>query len=82
MRIEVDYNGRGTTRSVLKCIAVGVALLVALRALIFFVRTKLLSNFLSRFCVADGCWLDARGNEGSCKRTTIDYEGGANALVL
>ena len=35
MRIEVDYSGRGTTRSVLKWIAVGVALHVAPRALVF-----------------------------------------------
>ena len=35
MRIEVDYSGRGTTRSVLKWIAAGVALHVALRALVF-----------------------------------------------
>ena len=35
MRIEVDYSGRGTTRSLLMWIAVGVALHVALRALVF-----------------------------------------------
>ena len=35
MRIELDYGGRGTTRSVLKWIAVGVVLHVALRALVF-----------------------------------------------
>ena len=35
MRIEVDYSGRGTTRSVLKWIAVGVTLHVALHALVF-----------------------------------------------
>ena len=35
MRIEVDYSGRGTTRSVLKWIAVGVALHVAPCAFIF-----------------------------------------------
>ena len=36
MRIDVDYSGRGTTCSILKWIAVGVALHVALRALVFF----------------------------------------------
>ena len=36
MHIEVDYNGSGSTRSVLKWIAVGVALHMALRALVFF----------------------------------------------
>ena len=35
MRIEVDYSGRGTTRSVLKWMAVGIALHVAPRALVF-----------------------------------------------
>ena len=58
MRLEVDYSGRGTTCSVLKWIVVGVVLHVALLVLVFFVRTKLLSNFLSIFSVADGCWLD------------------------
>ena len=68
MHIEVDCSGRGTTRGSV-CVR-------------FFVRMKLLSNFLSIFCIADGCWLDDRGNEGSCKRTTTKYEGGANALAL
>ena len=36
MRIEVNYSGRGTTRSVLKWIAVGVALHVALHVLVLF----------------------------------------------
>ena len=35
MRIEVDYSGRGATRSVMKWIAVGVALHVALCELVF-----------------------------------------------
>ena len=35
MRIEVDYSGRGTTRSVLKWIAVGEALHVSPHALVF-----------------------------------------------
>ena len=81
MRMEVEYSGGDTTSSVLKWIAVGVAPHVALRALVF-VRTKLLSNFLSKVYVAHGCWLDNRGNEASCKHTTINYEGGANILAL
>ena len=53
MRIEVDCNWLGTTRSVLKWIAVGVAYMwLCLRS--FFVRKKLLSSFLSIFCAADG----------------------------
>ena len=35
MRVEVNYSGRGNTRSVLKWIAVGMALHVALRVLVF-----------------------------------------------
>ena len=35
MCIEVDYSGRGTTHSVLKWIAVGVALHVALHPQVF-----------------------------------------------
>ena len=35
MCIEVDYSGCGTTRSILKWIAVGVTLHVAPRALVF-----------------------------------------------
>ena len=35
MRIEVDYSGLSTIRCVLKGIAVGVALHVALRELVF-----------------------------------------------
>ena len=35
MHIEVDYSGRGTTRGVLNWIAVGVALHIAPRALMF-----------------------------------------------
>ena len=82
MHIEVDYSGRGATCSVLKWIAFGVALHVALHVLVVFVRTKLLSNYLLIFCVADGCWLDNRGNEGACECTTTDYKGEANAVTL
>ena len=35
MRIEMNQSGRGTTRSVLKWITVGMALHVALRVLVF-----------------------------------------------
>ena len=83
MRIEVDYSGCSTTRSVLKWIAVGVALHVTLCAVVFiFVRKKLLLNFLSIFCVPDGCWLDDIGNDGPCNCTITNYEGGVNALTL
>ena len=54
MCIKEDYSGHGTTHSVLKWIGVGDALHVALRALIFLWR-QLLLNFLSIFCIADGC---------------------------
>ena len=86
IRIEVDYSGCGTTRSVLKWIAVDVALHVALCVLVFLffykdeAVVKLSFNF---FFIAEGCWLDDRGNEGSFKCTTTDYEGGgANTLAL
>ena len=46
---EVDYSGRGTTRSILKWIVVGVALHVVLCELVFCegeVVVELSSNYL------------------------------------
>ena len=81
MHIEVDYSGRGTTHSILKWVAV-VWYYTLLCARSFFVGTKLLSNFVSIVCVADGCWLDDRENGDSCRRTTTNYKGEANTLAL
>ena len=62
MRIEVDYSEPGTTRSVLKWISVGVALHVALCALVSFCEDKAVVKLAFNFRV--GCLLDDRGNKG------------------
>ena len=79
MRIEVDYSGRDTTHSVLNWIAVSIALHIAPCALSSCggeVVVELSFNILH--C----CWLEDRGNEGSCKRTSTNYKGGGNTLAL
>ena len=82
MSIEVDYSEPGATCSVLRWISVGVALHVALRALVFLCEDEAVVELSFDFCTAAGCWLDNKGNVGSCGRATIDYEGGADTLLL
>ena len=51
MRIEADYSGRGTTRSILKWIAVGMALHVALWALVFMWGRSCCRTFFRYFAL-------------------------------
>ena len=68
MHIEVDYNGRGTT-VVLEVDCSGHGTTHG-SACALFCEDQAVGE-LSIFCVADGCWVDDRGNEGSCECTTI-----------
>ena len=65
--IEVDFCGCDTTRGSVH---------------LFFCKDEAVVELSFDFCVADGCWLDDTGNEGFYKRTTTNYEGGTNTLVL
>ena len=73
---------RCTTRRVLKWIAVGVALHVALRELIFCRDEVVVEHYFNIFALLMAAGWVTEENEGSYKRTTTNYEGGANALVL